>query len=127
MPYQSARLGLDKFNKYEEYSHSDTVNHVDETAPLGLEAAGTFTASGGASPAAEHAVTGVSTTQTVALRCEVGVDADPQFDGDYGFNYDVTRTWVDADSQWDVTITVNWDTDPGDANDVTLTYRIYAE
>lgn len=95
----------------------------DEAVPHILDS-GTFTASGGSTPAADVTQTGVTSDQTAQFDVIVSVDSDPAFNADYAFNYDVSRAWDDSDSEWDITITVNWDTDPGSSNDVTMKYSV---
>lgn len=88
---------------------------------------GTITASGGSSPAVDTKITGVSSNQTEPIaNVQLWVDSDPNFNADYAFNYDWGQHWDDSDGEIDINITVNWDTDPGNNNDVTLRYSIQA-
>lgn len=126
MVTQTPRVGLDDYAAGDDnWDHSDTVNHVDKVTPTGLLDTGTFTATGGSSTT--HTVSGVSSTQTIAIRGVVGVDADPSFSADYAFSESISKAWDDTNQHWDVTITVTWDTDPGAGNDVTMNYRLYSE
>jgi hypothetical protein len=100
---------------------SVTVN--GSTTGVTVLAEGTFTHTGGS--ASSTTVANVTTDQTVALQTEVGVDADPGFSADYGWDYTAGELWDDANGEKDVTIDATWTTDPGSGNDVTLRYRIY--
>lgn len=106
---------------------SDTVG-TDELAEdliYGTEkATGTITATGGSSPAYNGTIAGVSADQLEDFIVVVKVDSDPAFSSDYAFNKDVTHYWDDSDGEIDIVLTVNWDTDPGAGNDVTLRYRV---
>jgi hypothetical protein len=96
---------------------------LDARVPWEL-ATGTITASGGSTPAVETTVQGVASDQLQLFDVMLGVAADPAFDADYAFNYDLSRQWDDTNSEWNLSITVNWDTDPGSGNDVTLRYSV---
>lgn len=89
-----------------------------------LLASQSFTATGGAFPAADVVLDGVTDDQFQTLDVVVTVDADPAFAADYGFNYDWTRTWDDTGGHIDIGVQVNWDTDPGAGNDVSLTAHV---
>jgi hypothetical protein len=91
-----------------------TVDTADE---------GTITASGGSSPAADVTVN-TSLAQTDAYDVILYVDADPAFSADYQFNYDHSHFWDDDVSTLKIDFTVNWDTDPGAGNDVTLRWEV---
>lgn len=101
----------------------NTVESLDDDIPHEL-ATGTITASGGASPAATVRATGVVASQTSYFDVLCKVDSDPSWNATYAFNYDVSRRWDDTDGEWDVDITVTWDTDPGSGNDLTLRYTV---
>jgi len=87
-------------------------------------ATGTVTATGGASPAVNTSLTNVSTDQLLEYDFWVYVDADPSFDSDYAFNFDYGHSWDDANGELDIDLVVNWDTDPGNGNDVTLRWEV---
>jgi hypothetical protein len=87
-------------------------------------ATGTVTATGGASPAVETHLDGVSGDQLVDYWLVVYVDADPAFDADYAFNFDYIHQWDDDAGQLDLDLVVNWDIDPGSGNDVTLRWEV---
>lgn len=127
MAGNTSRVGFNTYNDGEDWDHNPDFELLDETTPIGLADSGTITLSGGSSPAADTTIEGVSSTQTSGFRVVIGVDSDPSFNADYAFNWDHSVVWDDSDSSWDVTITVNWDTDPGNNNDVTADYRIYRE
>ena len=84
----------------------------------------TVTATGGSQPAVDTTITGISPTQDESLTIDVYVDSDPSFNANYAFNYDYSLQWDDANSQLDLLLTVNWDTDPGSGNDVTLRVEV---
>lgn len=72
------------------------------------------TASGGSSPAFDGAVLDVSDEQTQKFDVVVSVDSAASFE--YAYNTDISKHWTG--SQWNVDVTINWDTDPGAGNDV---------
>lgn len=125
------RLSLDKYSDGEDWDHSDTVDQVDEVASVQLLDSGTFTLSGGSSPAASETITGVSSSETSRPGSAVlNVDSTTSHSADYEFSFgsgDMSTLYDQSDGEWDVTLTVNWDTDPGGGNDVTVSYRIYEE
>lgn len=84
---------------------------------------GTFVASGGASPAVDTQVS-TSLGQTDSYDVLLYVDADPAFAADYQWNYDHAHFWDDSTSTLNIDWTVNWDTDPGAGNDVTLRWEV---
>jgi len=84
---------------------------------------GTVTATGGSDPAVDTAVT-TSLSQTDGFFVRVRVDSDPAFDADYAFNWEYGHVWDDGNSNLDIDLTVNWDTDPGGGNDVTLSWEV---
>jgi len=88
-------------------------------------ATGTVTASGGSSPAVNTTLTNVSTDQLLDYGFWVYVDSDPAFNADYAFNFDYSHSWDDTNSELDIDLTVNWDTDPGSGNDVTLRWEVH--
>lgn len=85
---------------------------------------GTVTASGGSTPAVDTTLTNVGISQTDPHDLVVYPDADPGFNADYAFNYDWGFQWDDDVSEVDINLTVNWDTDPGATNDVTLRWEL---
>jgi len=87
-------------------------------------ATGTVTATGGSSPAVNTTLTNVSTNQDLDYWFTVHVDADPAFNADYAWNYDYYHQWDDSQSELDIDLVVNWDTDPGGGNDVTLRWEV---
>jgi hypothetical protein len=101
-----------------------TNDELDASAGVSQVATGTVTATGGSSPAVNTTLTNVSTTQTLDYWLTVHVDSDPSFNADYAFNYDYYHQWDDSDSQLDINLIVNWDTDPGSSNDVTLRWEV---
>jgi len=131
MATDSPRLSLSRFDKGDDWDHTDLVNQVDEVVPVQLLASGTFTLSGGSSPAADETITDVSDTETERPgRCVLNVDSATSHSQDYEFNFgtgDMQTLWDQTNNRWDVTLTVTWDTDPGNNNDVTVSYRIYEE
>lgn len=84
---------------------------------------GTFTASGGSSPAVDTVVN-TSLAQTDAYDVLLYVDSDPAFNADYQFNYDHAHFWDDSAGTLKIDWTVNWDTDPGASNDVSLRWEV---
>ena len=42
----------------------------------------------------------------------------------YGYNYDWVPVWDPTNAHWDLSITVNWNPDPGAGNDATFNYSI---
>jgi hypothetical protein len=84
---------------------------------------GTITATGGSSPAADTVVS-TSLSQTDAYDTLLYVDSDPAFDADYQFNWDYAHFWDDSGSALKIDFTVNWDTDPGNTNDVNLRWEV---
>lgn len=126
MPTPTDRIGLDTFADGElDWDHTDTVEHVDNTTRVSVLTTGNFTASGGSTPAATETVSGVSTDETVGIVPVVGVNNATTHGQSYAFNVDDSAKW--DGSQWNVTLTVNWDTDPGSTNDTDMNYRIYEE
>lgn len=89
-----------------------------------LLASQSFTATGDTFPAAEVTLDGVTDDQFQTLDVVVQTDADPAFAADYGYNYEWTRTWDDTNGHIDITVQVNWDTDPGPGNDVSMTAHV---
>lgn len=87
-------------------------------------ATGTVTATGGSSPAVNTTLTGVSTDQDLDYWFTVHVDSDPAFNADYAYNYDYYHQWDDSQSELDIDLVVNWDSDPGGGNDVTLRWEV---
>lgn len=83
-----------------------------------------ITLTGGAAPAADVRLDGVTSDQFQDMTVVVSVDADPAFAADYAFNYDHSRVWDDSAGAVDVDVTANWDVDPGAGNDVSAT--VYA-
>jgi hypothetical protein len=131
MVNQSPRIGLDRYQKGEDWDHTDLVNQVDQVTPIGTLKTGTFTLSGGSTPAADVTITGVSSNETSRpARLTLNVDSGTTHAQDYSFNCgndNMQTAWDQSAGQWDVRITVPWDTDPGGGNDVTVSYRIYEE
>jgi len=84
----------------------------------------TVPATGGSQPAVNTTLTNVSTDQDLNYWLTVHVDSDPSFNADYAFNYDYYHQWDDSDSQLDIELIVNWDTDPGSGNDVSLRWEV---
>lgn len=95
----------------------------NENVPTVL-ASQSITLSGGSTPAFDGTLNGVTSDQLRDFWVVVSVDADPAFSGDYAYNYDHSRVWDNANSQIDVDVTVNWDTDPGSTNDVSATVYV---
>lgn len=87
---------------------------------------GTVTASGGSTPAVDTTLANVGISETDAHDFVVYVDADPAFNADYAFNYEWGFQWDQSQGQVDINLTVNWDTDPGGGNDVTLRWEVVA-
>lgn len=85
---------------------------------------GTITASGGSTPAADVTATNVTLNQDSDYWLLLYVDADPAFAADYGWNWEYSHNWDDTNSEVDLDFTVNWDTDPGAGNDVTLRWEV---
>lgn len=86
---------------------------------------GTVMATGGATPAVDTVLTGVLSSPTQRYRGPfLWIDADPSFNADYAWNYDYSHQWDDSDGEVDFDLTVNWDTDPGAGNDVTLRWEV---
>lgn len=84
----------------------------------------TITASGGSTPAFDSTIAGITATQTASVTdVAVYVESDPAFNADYAFNFDYGLQWDDSDGELDLLLTVNWDTDPGGGNDVTLRWE----
>lgn len=83
---------------------------------------GTVTATGGSSPAVDTTITNVNLEETQAHDLVVYPDSAHNFD--YAFNYDWGFQWDESDSGVDINLTVNWDTDPGNNNDVTLRWEL---
>lgn len=87
-------------------------------------ATGTVTATGGASPAVDTTLQGVSTDQLLDYTFIVYVDADPAFNAGYAWNFDFSDSWDDTNGEKDIDLVVSWDTDPGSGNDVTLRWEV---
>ena len=100
--------------------HDVKVDELD-VEPL---AEGTFVAQGDERPAAEHTVVGVTSDETQAVEVLLAPDASPGFAADYDYNYEHTRRYDTGNDDVNVEIVVEWDTDPGDGNDVTLAYQV---
>lgn len=83
---------------------------------------GTVTATGGSSPALDATITNVGISETephnLVVYVESGVAADYAYNYDWGFQHDNTN------GEQDINLTVNWDTDPGTGNDVTLRWEL---
>ena len=101
-----------------------TVTVSAPAAGLNAFDSGTVTATGGSTPAVDTTITGVSMSETATHTFDVFVDADPGFNADYAFNWDYGFQWDESDGEVDILLTVNWDTDPGGGNDVTLRWRL---
>ena len=84
---------------------------------------GTFTHTGGSSTTV--VISGISTIETQRFGVYFGVSTDPDFSGDYAFNTDYSRSWNDSAGEWDVDVTLTWDTDPGSGNDLGIQYTAY--
>lgn len=97
-----------------------TVDRLDIT-PL---KSGSFVASGGGRPAADHTVVGVETDETQGVEVLLRPASSPTWAGDYDYNYEVARNYDASDGEVDVNIVVEWETDPGSGNDLTLDYDI---
>jgi len=88
---------------------------------------GTVTATGGAGvpgPAVDTTLTSVSTNQTLQYLVTVYVSSDPTWSADYAWNYEAGHQWDDSAGDLDIDLTVNWDTDPGNGNDLTLAWEV---
>lgn len=85
---------------------------------------GTFIAEGGEFPAFDGVIDGVISDETSTLRVDVSVSQEPSWDLPYGYNIEWGREWDNTNLQVDVAITVVWDIDPGDGNDLDLRYTI---
>lgn len=83
---------------------------------------GTVTATGGSQPAVDTTVS-TSLSQTAAYDVILYVDSDPAFNADYQYNWDYGHVWDDSTSTLKLDLTVNWDTDPGSSNDLTLRWE----
>ena len=104
-----------------EYSLGDS-----QTARTLSEAdTGTVTASGGSTPAVDTTVANVALAETDRFRPpSFYVDADPGFNADYAWNAEWGFQWDDTNQEVDLNITINWDTDPGAGNDVTIRWDV---
>jgi len=131
MATDSPRLSLSRFDQGDSWDHTDLVNQVDEVVPRALLDSGTFTLTGGSTPAADETITNVSGDETDRpSRLVINVDSATSHSQDYAFNAgndNMQTAWDQSAGQWDVRITIPWDTDPGNGNDVTVSYRIYEE
>lgn len=87
-------------------------------------ATGTVTATGGSTPALNTTLQNVSTNQLLDYVFTVYVESDPSFNADYAFNFDYSHSWDDANSELDIDLVVNWDTDPGSSNDLSLRWEV---
>jgi len=84
---------------------------------------GTFTHTGGS--ATTVVISGISTIETQRFGVYFAVDTDPGFSGDYAFNTEVSKSWNDSAGEWDIDVTLSWDTDPGSGNDLEIRYTAY--
>lgn len=107
-----------------QFADGSTMDSAASGGGLSQIATGTVTATGGASPAVETHLDGVSDDQLVDYWLVVYVDADPAFSADYAFNFDYIHQWDDDAGQLDLDLVVNWDIDPGSGNDVTLRWEV---
>lgn len=80
----------------------------------------------GGTASKDFTITNVSTNQNVSIdSVGVSVDGDPSFNADYGFEVSKwIQQWDDSEDEVDVIVTVEWDTDPGNGNDIQLDYTI---
>lgn len=97
-----------------ELSNAPIDSHLD------VLASGTITLTGGISPAFDD-VLGLALSETEFFDV---VLASQGATFDYAFNYDWGRTYNSSADEMDVNLTVNWDNDPGDGNDVSVDYKI---
>lgn len=101
-----------------------TNDELDASAGVSQVATGTVTATGGSQPAVDTTLANVSTTQTLDYWLTVHTESDPAFNADYAFNFDYYHQWDDSAGELDIQLIVNWDTDPGGGNDVTLRWEV---
>lgn len=113
VPADASSIGSNDLNDRRQFS--------DESKIL---ASSSITLTGDSTPAAETTLAGVTNDQLRGVDSLVRVDSDPSFDADYAFNWDHSQKWDDSDSEVDLTVTINWDTDPGSSNDISAT--VYA-
>jgi len=106
-----------------EFAGAGLADDGNDNLAVDVVDEGTITAAGGASPAVETTVT-TSLSQTDRYDILLHVDSDPSFDADYAFSWSYDHVWDDTNSNVDLTITVNWQTDPGSGNDVTLRWTV---
>lgn len=87
---------------------------------------GTDVINGGQTPGLDTTLTNVSASETDPMELIISVREDPGFNADYAFNYDWGFQWDDTNSEVDINLTVNWDTDPGAGNDVDIRWDLVA-
>lgn len=119
----SITIGSDTFSDLTGSGLSVSSGTLDSEGAIQV-ATGTVTASGGSSPAVDTLINNAFTTETQDYVFAVYTDADPAFNADYAYNYDYTHAWDQSGGHVDIDLTVNWDTDPGATNDVTLRWEV---
>lgn len=107
-----------------EFTDGTTLSSGSMQGALTQVATDTVTATGGATPAVETHLDGITDEQLLDYIVIVYVDTDPAFDADYAFNFDYLHYWDNAAAQLDLDLVVNWDTDPGSGNNVTLRWEV---
>lgn len=80
---------------------------------------GSITLSGGSSPAYDGSLGLSLPTSSFDI-----VLASQGANFDYAFNYDWGRSYDSSSDGTDINLTVNWDIDPGDNNDVGINYKV---
>ncbi len=100
------------------------VGGTDVVYPVLFTGNTTFLGGGGASVLR---VPGVTTDETAQLNVSTYVSAT-NFSGiDYAYADDWWPEWDNADGELDVLIQLDWQTDPGNGNDITVNYTIKEE
>jgi hypothetical protein len=106
-----------------DFAGDGLADDGSDNLTVSQDSTGTITATGGSSPAVDTVVS-TSLSQTDPYDVLLYVDSDPTFDADYQFNWDYAHFWDDSESTLKIDFTVNWDTDPGNTNDVTLRWEV---
>lgn len=104
-----------------DWEHRTDFEKLDRLIPYRIDSV-TVTHTGGSCTTVR--IAGVTPDQTAMFDTQVAMATDPAWNGDYAYNYDVSRHWDDANGQLDVDITFNWDEDPGAGNDIDFVVSI---
>ena len=85
---------------------------------------GTITHTGGSQTTV--LIENVAPEETSEFSIVIGVDTPPTWDANYGYSVtNVSRQWDDTNAQLNAEVTLEWDTDPGSGNDLTLGYTVW--